>query len=1224
MWIKTKAGRLLAIALLLAWWLACWLATGAWFDDEAQKAYRTESARAERFVADAVPGYNRILRTHSGVPRVLARDPDIRRTLARFGPEPPPPPANEEERRRRWSADPDLAQTSSFLEVSARELGFDALVLLNANGDCVAASNAGSARSIVGASYGDRDDFQSARAGRSGYLASVGKRMGSTGVSFYAPVIDHGRFIGVVTGGNALAPFVNLIDQANAFLSDRNGVVLLARDSSLLLHALPGAPVSRLDTAARQALYHRTELTTLDFAPWGNKRFSELLRVPGRVAPAIPRSGSVADGGLTVSVLWPMPQLLVLTQQRLVYAGALGTIGTLLLLLAAVYVTRRREQRVMALALAEREQTATDSRNFLDQIVNAIADPIFVKDREHRWVLVNQSFCEFLGQPREYFIGKSDLDVLPEREARIFWDTDERVLTAGIENINEEKLTDSQGRTHIVLTKKAPYTDTAGQRFIVGIISDISERKQVERLLRAREQEFRTLAENSPDPIYRYDRDCRRLYVNPVVGRILGKPVESLIGSSPADGSILISEQNKTLMEVIRRVFDHGESLHHDIDFVARSGQHSHYDMLLVPERDTNGQVVTVLAIARDISERRQHEAALRKQQELLAQAQRRAHVGSWEFDHVNNAHSWSDEFFRIFEIDPQKQAATYEACLNAIHPDDREAVDRAYADALAARTPYEHEHRLLFQDGRVKHVHERCDTVYAPDGSPLRSEGMLQDITERKLTERSLEEARNRLLGVLQTIPDLVWLKNGQGIYLTCNPTFERFFGAAEAEIVGKTDYDFVDAKLADFFREKDRLAMDAGRICINEEEVAFADDGRRVLLETRKVPMRDADGNVIGVLGIGRDISERKRLEAEIAQRENGFRTLVENSPDSIIRYDRECRRIYCNPAQAQASGMPNAELLGKTTEEYSPFPADVARAYATLVRQVFDNAQAGEMELNWERNGVPACLHMRVNPEFDGEGRVVSALAVGRDVSVFKQAETHLRKSRDVLRALAAHQETEHEKTRQELAFQIHEDLAQNLTALRMNISLFEMSGDAASRAPLLKTMSAIAERSIVRIRDIVSMLRPTVLDLGLVPALQWLTDDFEGVGFQFELALQEDILLNDEVAIFLFRATQEALINIALHAAATHVHLFLDSVTGVCRLVVRDNGCGFDRAAPRREGSFGLIRLSEQARHLGGDLVIDSTCGQGTSFEVQVPAFRTTTPHLLPDFSGATPT
>ncbi|MDO8775437.1 MAG: PAS domain S-box protein [Burkholderiaceae bacterium] len=352
---------------------------------------------------------------------------------------------------------------------------------------------------------------------------------------------------------------------------------------------------------------------------------------------------------------------------------------------------------------------------------------------------------------------------------------------------------------------------------------------------------------------------------------------------------------------------------------------------------------------------------------------------------------------------------------------------------------------------------------------------------------------------------------------------------------------------------------------------------------------------------------ITEHKRLQAMIAQRESEFRTLIENSPDTVVRFDRQCRRIYCNPAILKLTGYCLADMMGKTIIESSPYPLKFSKALTALVQKVMDTGQPGEIDLYWEKMATPVYLQFRVNPEFDQTGRVVSALSIGRDVTALKLAQERLRKSHDILRALVAHQETEHEKERQDLVYQIHEDLAQNLAALRLNISLFEMSGDAASRAPLLKTMSAIAERSIVRIRDIVSMLRPTVLDLGLVPALQWLTDDFEGVGFQFELALQEDILLSNEVSTFLYRAAQEALINIALHAAATHIHLSLDTVADVCRLVVRDNGCGFDPATPRREDSFGLIRLTEQARHLGGYLSIDSTSDQGTALEIHVPAF-----------------
>ena len=129
--------------------------------------------------------------------------------------------------------------------------------------------------------------------------------------------------------------------------------------------------------------------------------------------------------------------------------------------------------------------------------------------------------------------------------------------------------------------------------------------------------------------------------------------------------------------------------------------------------------------------------------------------------------------------------------------------------------------------------------------GCALQSVGTVQDITELTQVQLRLENERARLRTLVETIPDLVWLKNPDGVYLTCNPRFERFFGAKEAEIVGKTDYDFVDADLADFFREHDRKAMTADKPSINEEWVTFADDGHRELLETIKTPMYGSDGS-------------------------------------------------------------------------------------------------------------------------------------------------------------------------------------------------------------------------------------------------------------------------------------------------------------------------------------------------------------------------------------------
>lgn len=141
--------------------------------------------------------------------------------------------------------------------------------------------------------------------------------------------------------------------------------------------------------------------------------------------------------------------------------------------------------------------------------------------------------------------------------------------------------------------------------------------------------------------------------------------------------------------------------------------------------------------------------------------------------------------------------------------------------------------------------------------------------IAERRQVEQSLIESEGRMRTLVRTIPDLIWLKDEAGVYLACNTMFERFFGARESEIVGKTDYDFMEKDLADFFREHDRKAMAAGEPKVNEEWITFADDGHQALLETIKTPMLDGEGKLIGVLGIARDITERKRGEELLAQK-------------------------------------------------------------------------------------------------------------------------------------------------------------------------------------------------------------------------------------------------------------------------------------------------------------------------------------------------------------------
>lgn len=142
--------------------------------------------------------------------------------------------------------------------------------------------------------------------------------------------------------------------------------------------------------------------------------------------------------------------------------------------------------------------------------------------------------------------------------------------------------------------------------------------------------------------------------------------------------------------------------------------------------------------------ERRHSEETLRESERNLHEAQHIAQLGRWELDLTSNALRWSDTIFELFEFDPKEFGASYDAFLAAIHPDDRDAVNEGYLNSLRNKMPYQIEHRLLMKDGRIKWVNEKCQTEYAPDGTPLRSIGVIQDITERKNAEEELRRAKN------------------------------------------------------------------------------------------------------------------------------------------------------------------------------------------------------------------------------------------------------------------------------------------------------------------------------------------------------------------------------------------------------------------------------------------------------------------------------------------------
>ncbi|HEX6735855.1 MAG TPA: EAL domain-containing protein [Azonexus sp.] len=268
-----------------------------------------------------------------------------------------------------------------------------------------------------------------------------------------------------------------------------------------------------------------------------------------------------------------------------------------------------------------------------------------------------------------------------------------------------------------------------------------------------------------------------------------------------------------------------------------------------------------ILSVFEDITARKRAEDALVESLDNLRAAQRIARLGNWTLDLGSNRLHWSDEVFRIFEIDPQQFPATYEGFIAAIHPDDREAVTRAYQESLEQRRPYEITHRLLFADGRVKYVHEHCETQFAADGTALVSRGTVQDITEHHQAEAALQLYAN----VFEHSGEAIMVTDHANRIVAVNPAFTRQTGYAQQEIVGKNPRMLASGRTTlETYNDLWAALRDGGYW---QGELWDRNRNGQIYPKWAAISaIRDAQGEITHYIASFTDISERKAAEERI----------------------------------------------------------------------------------------------------------------------------------------------------------------------------------------------------------------------------------------------------------------------------------------------------------------------------------------------------------------------
>jgi len=481
----------------------------------------------------------------------------------------------------------------------------------------------------------------------------------------------------------------------------------------------------------------------------------------------------------------------------------------------------------------------------------------------------------------------------------------------------------------------------------------------------------------------------------------------------------------------------------------------------------------------------------------------------------------------------------------------------------------------------------------------------------------RALPGSAAFLRTLLDTLPDLVWFKDPDGVYLECNARFERFFGAPKADILGRTDYDFVDREQADFFREQDRKAIAAGVPSMNEEEITFKDDGHRESLETIKTPILDPEGRTLGVLGIGRNITARKQAEARLRVSEEKYHQAFHNSPllASLSRME-DGRVMEVNDRYCQVLGFAREEILGRTSLELGIFRPEVRERMIAALRPTH-SVQNLELAVRTKDGRVVPCLFFAEAFQV-GEDHLLLVMAL--DIRERKTAE-ELQRKLD-----AERQQMQKLDSLGSLASGVAHDMNNVLAAIQaVTETLRERHGDTDLARPL-----GLVERACARGRDLVKGLthfarkdlrEPENLDLNAMVA--------EEMELLARTTLQK-VRLVMELEETLPRVLGEpgtlasALMNLCVNAvdampAGGTLTLRTRTVAEGVEVQVEDTGEGMPPAVQARamepffttkpigKGTgMGLSMAYATLKAHGGSLGIESAPGRGTLVTLRLPA------------------
>jgi PAS domain S-box-containing protein len=580
------------------------------------------------------------------------------------------------------------------------------------------------------------------------------------------------------------------------------------------------------------------------------------------------------------------------------------------------------------------EQDLLQQQQFVERITDATSAMLYIYDLvENHNVYVNSRCQEILGYaPDEVQAMGANLfpTIMPQEDlARVAANLEQcHTLSDGEWFTIEYRIRRKTGEWRWLLSRDCVLTrqPDGTPRQILGTAIDITERKALEDELRRQRDFIQQVTDNSPQMLYIFDMEQQRnIYANRQTEQILGYSVEAIQQGSnefflealhPDDIAI-----NQQWLENWANVAD-GQIVSNEFRIRRADGSWCWLKTReVVYERNADGKPCKLLGTAVDITDqkaseqaRQAAEMALAQEQDRLRRAQAIAHMGSWELDLATNQIAWSEETFRIYGLDPSQPPPIYAEHQQQIHPDDYQSWATAM-QRLREGLPAEAEFRIFRSDGEVRYIYGQGTPVCNEQGEVIRLFGTIQDISDRKHLEANVREQQELLRTLVETIPDPIYLKDGEGRWYIVNQAGVDAFQLTRADGQNKSDTEL--AEMFPDYREAFLACAASDEEAWNQgtqsrvEESFVQPDGTRKTFDVRKVPLFDAEGNRQWLVVIGRDISDLKTVEAELRQNNYLIERILHSAPQIIYLYDRQTEESLYVSSQLYT-------ILGYTPDE------------------------------------------------------------------------------------------------------------------------------------------------------------------------------------------------------------------------------------------------------------------------------------------------------------------